>query len=60
MHIINVYLRDGTIEYLSIPKECDVVVRIVDYDCEGADCPDTDDKGISCTVSVYETSKEVV
>jgi len=27
MHIINVYLRGGVIQYLSIPKECDVVVR---------------------------------
>jgi hypothetical protein len=57
MHIINVYVRGGTIQYLSIPQECDVVIRIVDYDGDG---PDTDDKGIPCTVGLYETSKEAV
>ena len=60
MHIINVYLKGGVIQNIFIPQGCDAIVRIVDYDCEGSDCLDTDDEGNPCTVALYEANQEAV
>ena len=60
MPIINIYVKGGVVQDVAIPPGCGVVVRIVDYDCEGTDCPDTDDEGNPCTVALYEADKEAV
>ncbi len=58
MPIINVYLKGGVIQNVAIPAGSDVIVRVVDYDCEGGECLDTDDEGSPCTVILYEQRKE--
>lgn len=58
MPIINVYVKGGVIQNMAIPLGSGVIVRVVDYDCEGTDCLDTDDEGAPCTVMLYEQRKE--
>ena len=60
MPIINIYVKGGVIQNVAIPAGSKIVVRVVDYDCEGSDCPDKDDEGTPCTVALYEATKEDV
>jgi len=54
MAIVNIYVRGGVIQGVVIPSECDVIIRIVDYDCEEGDCPDRDDNNDPCRIALYE------
>lgn len=58
MAIVNIYVRGGVIQGVAIPQGCDVIIRVVDYDCEGLECWDIDDNGDSCHVALYEASDE--
>lgn len=55
MPIVNVYLKGGVIQGVAIPTGSNVIVRVVDYDCEGGECLDIDDEGTPCMVALYET-----
>jgi len=58
MAIVNIYVRGGVIQNVAIPPGCGIVIRVVDYDCEGGDCTDTDDDGNPCHVALYEAAPD--
>lgn len=58
MAIVNIYVRGGVIQNVAIPQGCDVIIRVVDYDCEGMECRDIDDNGDSCCIALYEEAPD--
>jgi len=58
MPIIDIYVKGGVIQDVAIPRDSNVVVRVVDYDCENGECAYTDDEGTPCNVAIYEAQEK--